>query len=159
MYLVVRSLKINNEKIVSAKIPRQLHSPSWQKIQQANNRVLFIIFCQDYEIQEHDILKIGRVKFAVKEIGYANHPMDNDLNNKEEKGHSANSVFSNNKDEEFEEFITVPGTFHDMSHQDPEHKCRFCWATDASEENPLLGTCRCAGSMGQIHYSCLAGWL
>ena len=104
-------------------------------------------------------MKIGRVKFAVKEIGYANHPMDNDLNNKEEKGHSANSVFSNSKDEEFEEFITVPGTFRDMSHEDPEHKCRFCWATDATEENPLLGTCRCAGSMGQIHYSCLAGWL
>jgi len=40
MYLVVRSLKHNNEKI-------------------------------DYEIQERDILKIGRVKFAVKEIGYA----------------------------------------------------------------------------------------
>lgn len=41
MYLVVRSLKVNNEKI-------------------------------DYEIQEKDILKIGRVKFAVKEIGKAN---------------------------------------------------------------------------------------
>ena len=25
---------------------------------------------QDYEIKERDILKIGRVKFAVKEIGY-----------------------------------------------------------------------------------------
>lgn len=25
----------------------------------------------DYEIQEKDILKIGRVKFAVKKIGYA----------------------------------------------------------------------------------------
>jgi len=25
----------------------------------------------DYEVQERDILKIGRVKFAVKEIGYA----------------------------------------------------------------------------------------
>jgi len=39
MYLVVRSLKNQNEKV-------------------------------DYEIQERDILKIGRVKFAVKEIGY-----------------------------------------------------------------------------------------
>jgi hypothetical protein len=38
MYLVVRSLKHNNEKI-------------------------------DYEIQDRDILKVGRVKFAVKEIG------------------------------------------------------------------------------------------
>lgn len=40
MYLVVRSLKRDNDKI-------------------------------DYEIQEKDILKIGRVKFAVKEINYS----------------------------------------------------------------------------------------
>lgn len=39
MYLVVRSLKHNNEKV-------------------------------DYEIKERDILKIGRVNFAVKEIGF-----------------------------------------------------------------------------------------
>ena len=29
------------------------------------------IILKDYEIQEKDILKIGRVKFAVKEIGYS----------------------------------------------------------------------------------------
>jgi hypothetical protein len=39
MYLVVRSLKHNNQKI-------------------------------DYEIQQGDILKVGRVKFAVKEIKF-----------------------------------------------------------------------------------------
>ncbi len=48
MYLVVRSLKHNNEKI-------------------------------DYEIQETDILKIGRVKFAVKKIGYANGTTDMEI--------------------------------------------------------------------------------
>jgi|Transcript_27076 hypothetical protein len=79
MYLVVRSLKINNEKI-------------------------------DYEIQEKDILKIGRVKFAVKEIGYAAQPMDVDSQVKEEKGHSANSVFTDTNEEEFEEFINVKAT-------------------------------------------------
>ena len=84
----------------------------------------------------------------MKEIGYSNHPMDNDQTIKEEKGHSANSVFTDVNQEEFEEFVKVPGTFHDMSHEDPEHKCRFCWSTDATKENPLLGTCKCAGSMG-----------
>ena len=73
MYLVVRSLKINNEKI-------------------------------DYEIQERDILKIGRVKFAVKEIGYANAPMEVDTDKKEEKGHAANSISTDINEEEFEEF-------------------------------------------------------
>lgn len=47
----------------------------------------------------------------------------------------------------------------DMSHEDPERKCRFCWSCEASPENPLLGTCKCAGSVGQIHFSCLAAWL
>ena len=104
-------------------------------------------------------MKIGRVKFAVKEIGYSNHPMDSDLNKTEEKGHSANSVFTDTNDEDFEEFIKVPATFRDMSAEDPEHKCRFCWATEATDDNPLLGTCKCAGSMGQIHYNCLSAWL
>lgn len=127
MYLVVRSLKVNNEKI-------------------------------DYEIQEKDILKIGRVKFAVKEIGKANQ-MEVDEPPKEEKGHSANSIFTDTNEEDFEEFIQVPATMCDMSHEDPERKCRFCWASEATQENPLLGTCKCAGSVGQIHYSCLSSWL
>lgn len=127
MYLVVRSLKVNNEKI-------------------------------DYEIQEKDILKIGRVKFAVKEIGKANQ-MEVDEPPKEEKGHSANSIFTDTNEEDFEEFIQVPASFTDMSAEDPERKCRFCWASEASNENPLLGTCKCAGSVGQIHYSCLSSWL
>lgn len=79
MYLVVRSLKVNNEKI-------------------------------DYEIQEKDILKIGRVKFAVKEIGKANQMEVDDEKPIEEKGHSANSLFTDTNEEDFEEFIQVPAT-------------------------------------------------
>jgi hypothetical protein len=36
--------------------------------------------------------------------------MDVDTQPKEEKGHSANSVFTDTNEEEFEEFITVPAT-------------------------------------------------
>lgn len=84
--------------------------------------------------------------------------MDVDTPN-QEKGHSANSIHTDTNEEEFEEFIQVPATMKDMSHEDPERKCRFCWAADASEDNPLLGTCKCAGSVGQIHYQCLSAWL
>jgi len=54
MYLVVRSLKHNNEKI-------------------------------DYEIQEKDILKIGRVKFAVKEIGYSSDSQAMEIDSKDQE--------------------------------------------------------------------------
>jgi len=46
----------------------------------------------------------------VKEIGYAAQPMDVDSQVKEEKGHSANSVFTDTNEEEFEEFINVKAT-------------------------------------------------
>ena len=65
---------------------------------------------QDYEIQEKDILKIGRVKFAVKEIGKANQMEVDDEKPREEKGHSANSLFTDTNEEDFEEFIQVPAT-------------------------------------------------
>lgn len=42
---------------------------------------------------------------------------------------------------------------------DAEYKCRFCWQTFASPEDPLLKCCRCAGSVGSIHLSCLKSWL
>jgi len=80
MYLVVRSLKNNNEKT-------------------------------DYEIQEKDILKIGRVKFAVKKIGYANAAtkmeVDKASTDEKERGHSANSIFDKPNDELFEEFEEI----------------------------------------------------
>jgi E3 ubiquitin-protein ligase DOA10 len=43
--------------------------------------------------------------------------------------------------------------------EDQEKKCRFCWMAGASPENPLLGTCKCAGSVGYIHLDCLKEWL
>jgi len=66
---------------------------------------------QDYEIIESDILKIGRVKFAVKEIGYSETNVamqDSPEAKKVEKGHSSNSTFTDSKDEDFEEFTEVP---------------------------------------------------
>ena len=66
---------------------------------------------QDYEIQEKDILKIGRVKFAVKEIGFSSDSQAMDIDSKEketqERGHSSNSIFTNVNDEEWEEFEQV----------------------------------------------------
>ena len=31
-------------------------------------------------------------------------------------------------------------------------KCRFCWSSNASYENPLFCSCKCSGSVGYIHF-------
>lgn len=134
MYLVVRSLKHNNEKI-------------------------------DYEIQDRDILKVGRVKFAVKEIGNGDQKMEVDNADIEEKGHIANSVHTKVADEEFEEYEDVEAlkSTEEMEKAsndvDDDIKCRFCWTNEATVENPLIKACLCQGSVAYIHFLCLRNWL
>ena len=77
---------------------------------------------------------------------------------KQERGHSSNSIFTNINDEEWEEFELVPAIMEAES-EDQDKKCRFCWVSGATPENPLLGTCKCAGSVGYIHLNCLKEWL
>jgi hypothetical protein len=56
-------------------------------------------------------LKIGRVKFAVKKIGYASDStkmnIDKPSTDEKERGHSANSIFDKPNDELFEEFEEI----------------------------------------------------
>lgn len=112
---------------------------------------------QHYDIQEKDILKIGRIKFAVKEIGYSTESqamVADESEELKEKGHTANSVYTTSNDEEWEEFEEVKSITKGGSGKEDE-KCRFCYSDEASEENPLLISCKCSGSVGYLHLTCL----
>jgi len=64
--------------------------------------------------------------------------------------------------EEFEEYEEVESVMkaEDEGVPDDELKrCRFCWQTNADESNPLFSSCKCAGSVGYIHFNCLTNWL
>lgn len=37
--------------------------------------------------------------------------------------------------------------------------CKFCWSPATEQGNPLISCCKCAGSVGFIHYNCLKQWL
>ena len=47
----------------------------------------------------------------------------------------------------------------DPDMESDEKKCRSCWTSGACTENPLLGSCKCSGSVGYIHLKCLCSWL
>jgi hypothetical protein len=38
-------------------------------------------------------------------------------------------------------------------------QCKICWDSEQSQENPLLSTCKCDGSVRFIHFNCLSHWL
>lgn len=98
------------------------------------------------------------IGYAEREAGAESEPVNE---TKAETGHSSNSVFTDTKDEDFEEFTSVPA-ITDQKEEEGEASgrwCRFCWAGEATVENPLIGTCKCAGTVAQIHFDCLCSWL
>jgi len=102
-------------------------------------------------VQQGDILKVGRVKFAVKEIKYKD-SMDIVTKN--------DDMFS--MDEEFEEYEEVESVMkidEGVVHEDEQKRCRFCWLSEVDESNPLFTSCKCSGSVGFIHFGCLRNWL
>lgn len=130
MYLVVRSLKHNNQKL-------------------------------EYQLQKGDIIKIGRIKFAVKEIAILEEDLmevDDDLVSR--KGHFANIETAD--DEQFFEFKEVemlmnPTEVNNENNDLPT--CRVCWRYQTEPDNPLIKNCACIGSIRFIHYQCLKKWL
>ena len=118
----------------------------------------------DYEIKEKDILKLGRVKYAVKAIGRKTpEPVDPKPN--VEKGAAANSLFNSIQNEEtFEEIKNVGAltsneeVTKESSLTGEDLKCKFCWVAECSKEDPLLKACSCKGGLAFIHLSCLRAW-
>ena len=79
-----------------------------------------------YEIQEKDILRIGRMKFAVKEIGYSEESLALNTQLEEaktrERGHSANSIYTNAASEEWDEFEEVDALTEAVEDENDENE-------------------------------------
>ena len=102
-------------------------------------------------------MKIGRIKFAVKEISYfieSQAMVADESEEMKEKGHTSNSIFTNSHDEEWEEFEEVDA-ITESGHGDESKNCRFCYSDECDIENPLLISCKFAGSVGYLHLECL----
>lgn len=101
----------------------------------------------DYEISVGDVLKIGRVKFAVKEMCVNGHV-------EEERDHRWTEF------KELKNIITDPKEIEAMGlPEDDQPRCRFDWSSDCSPENPLIVPCSCTGSIGYLHLNCLKQWM
>ena len=86
--------------------------------------------------------------------------VDSKKEEKVERGHSSNSVFTVSNDEDYEDYDEVDAILDgDANNEDTEIRCRFCWNSAADKDNPLLVYCLCAGSVRYIHFSCLQAWL
>lgn len=134
----------------------------------------------DYVMQRGDIIKLGRIKFAVKEISIVEETMEVDEGNQQKVLHRHANVESVD-DEEFFEFQEVEAYYNMHAGDGTEHEdssvigqtqtsnvsdkaevpnCRFCWSSSTQgDKNPLISSCKCAGGIRYIHLNCLMQWL
>ena len=98
----------------------------------------------DYKIQKFDAIKLGRVRFRVKDFRCDQQQM------------SEEELYQ----QELREAMEVKGP-KDCADEDQDHiQCRICWGNEEDEEtNPLILACKCKGSVGLIHFQCLKSWV
>ena len=117
---------------------------------QPNDRLWMVIRNfkeKGYKIKKHDIIKLGRMKFRVKEFR-TKHEYFNELDEK-------------SPHEGFDEIKTI--TDHDAFNNNDQEEinptCRFCWISDSTDDNPIIRSCNWSGSIKYIHFLCLKAWL
>lgn len=89
----------------------------------ANDRLWLVIrsLKNGYTIKKHDILKLGRMKFKVKEFRTETEFFEGEHN--EKSPHQG-----------FEEI-------HEVKEADSDDiMCRFCWTGEQTEDNPIMGS-------------------
>lgn len=107
-----------------------------------------------------DIIKLGRIKFNVKDYRTRHNDdclcenPEEDTPKKLQKDQSMDSF----RDEFEEEAVEIDCGVLDPK-LCPDIQCKVCWDNTSTSENPLLNSCQCDGSVRYIHYECLKYWL
>lgn len=119
-------------------------------------------FPRGYKIKEGDYIKLGRVRFRVREMKLEN--VETNTNN----GQSRKSV----KKQQPKLELHQAAVNQEQPKREPSGKnldesinsrntptCRVCLDTMGENDNPVVSPCQCAGSMKYIHIKCLQEWL
>jgi len=134
-----------------------------QPDEDVNNRMFTVVrSCKDagasdvFKLSKGDVIKLGRLKFKVKDFRTDTIPACED--NSPCKGRKSLDPEDYDEDgEHSEEAVEIDCGVVDSSQ--PDVQCRFCWSNEQDSQNPLLNSCKCAGSVRYIHYECLKNWL
>lgn len=127
------------------------------------NQQLPLNINSDYFINSDDIIKLGRVKYAINEIHFCDN-YRKELQNKMDLDEDINKIYENydinglNKN--------TPPVFNfiynaQLATETSEDKiCKVCYHDSNDILNPLVNICeKCTGGIKYSHYECLKRWM
>jgi hypothetical protein len=96
-------------------------------------------------------MKVGRIKFAIKEISIAEVPqqvMDVDEGSQAKCSQMTTNIVECVEDDEFFEFEEVESIMNAEEEEsyvagshNEQPSCRFCWSSSTEAGNPLISSC------------------
>ena len=112
-------------------------------------------FSGEYPISKGDVIKMGRLKFLVRDFRSPTTQANFDCDAHCSPVKKNLLACENEEEQAQEEEVEIEcGIANDSQIQ-----CKICWSDEQSIENPLLCSCKCDGSVRYIHYACLKHWL
>jgi len=102
-----------------------------------NSNTMNVNFTSNFQycLKKNDIIKLGRIKFLIREINIIGVEVD-----------KTQEIFKNYKECNFIENLE-------------SNICRICLQFAVEDNNPMISICKCKGSMNIIHLKCLNSWL
>ncbi len=96
-----------------------------------------------YEINQGDILKLGRLYLKIREIVIEGNKINKESNNKK-------NILNR---------LIKSLTIKNQKKQNKKKLCRVCYSDEKEANSPLISPCKCNGGLKYIHLSCLRNWI
>jgi len=110
---------------------------------------------QEYQLRENDVIKLGRVKFRIRELHVG---QESDAYQNDSCGIDEISEFGSEDTGSIEEDMPKQHLIKQLP-ESQEITCRVCLNSENTEANPLISPCACSGSVKHIHLDCLKYWI
>ena len=111
-----------------------------------------------YQLNEGDIIKIGRYKVKIRRINLININNDDNISNKNENNNIINDNIRSKDNDNKIIINNLNNNKNKKKNNDPDKQCRICFSSD-EKMSPLISPCSCIGSSKYIHLLCLQKWL
>ena len=109
-----------------------------------------------YQLNEGDIIKIGRYKVKVRRINL-NTTKDN-INNKNDNNDISYDEIKSKDNKNKIVINNLNKNINNNNDKNADKQCRICFNSDENI-SPLISPCSCTGSLKYIHLLCLQKWL
>lgn len=112
---------------------------------------------EDYYLCQNDIIKLGRVKYALNEINIINRQNIDVVMGLLPEHTTGYNIFDLNKNSQpVFDFIFLAKS---PEGENEENMCKICYSTNNDSFNPLIHMCNCTGGIRFAHYICIKRWM